>query len=110
MEHNYIYILIVTVALASFGLGRLSAMEPATTRSSIQQTSFSGPQNVQGNIETLSQSGAGTLVASARGTKYHYPWCSGAQRILDDNKVWFQTSEEARESGYLPASNCKGLE
>jgi methylphosphotriester-DNA--protein-cysteine methyltransferase len=48
-------------------------------------------------------------VASKNGTKYHLPWCSGAQRIKDENKVWFKTKEDAEKAGFMPASNCKGI-
>ncbi|MFH1608762.1 MAG: hypothetical protein ABH951_01935, partial [Patescibacteria group bacterium] len=51
----------------------------------------------------------GLLVGSKNGTKYHYPWCSGALRIKEENKVWFNSMEEARQAGYTPAANCKGL-
>jgi methylphosphotriester-DNA--protein-cysteine methyltransferase len=53
---------------------------------------------------------SGSYVASKNGTKYHYPWCSGAKRIKDENKVWFDTVEQARAAGYTPAANCPGLE
>lgn len=51
----------------------------------------------------------GQIVASRNGNKYHFPWCSGAQKIAEANKIWFSSIEEAREAGYTPASNCKGL-
>lgn len=52
----------------------------------------------------------GGVVASKTGTKYHFPWCAGAQRIQEGNKVWFASAEEARKAGYQPALNCKGLQ
>lgn len=51
----------------------------------------------------------GQLVGSKNGTKYHYPWCSGAERIKEENKIWFQSAEEAKRAGYTPAANCPGL-
>lgn len=50
------------------------------------------------------------LVASKNGSKYHFPWCSGALRIREENKLVFGSREEALEAGYTPASNCKGLD
>lgn len=52
---------------------------------------------------------AGGYVASKNGTKYHLPWCSGAKRIKEENKVWFKTKAEAEAAGYTPAANCKGI-
>jgi hypothetical protein len=48
-------------------------------------------------------------VASKNSTKYHLPWCSGAARIAEENKVWFASKEEAAAAGYAPAANCKGI-
>src|SRR5690606_22759248 len=42
-------------------------------------------------------------VASKTGSKYHLPWCGGAKQIKEENKVWFQTKEEAEAAGYEPA-------
>ena len=51
----------------------------------------------------------GKYVASKSGSKYHLPSCSGAKRIKEENKVWFDTKEQAAAAGYGPASNCPGL-
>ncbi|TSC62722.1 MAG: hypothetical protein G01um101448_259 [Parcubacteria group bacterium Gr01-1014_48] len=51
----------------------------------------------------------GQYVASKKGTKYHFPWCGGAARISEENKIWFNSKEEAEKAGYTPAGNCKGL-
>ena len=53
---------------------------------------------------------SGVVVAAKNGTKYHYPWCSGATRMKEENKIYFESVEKAREAGYEPAANCKGLE
>jgi len=51
----------------------------------------------------------GKYVASKNGSKYHFPWCSGATRMKEENKIWFETKEAAEKAGYGPAANCKGL-
>ena len=51
----------------------------------------------------------GRYVASKSGTAYHFPWCQGALKIKEENKIWFQTKEEAESRGYKPAGNCDGL-
>lgn len=113
-------LIIVLVAFASFGLGRLSVGDevsggpvqiiypgesPAGTRlPAISSDAQKAP------AETPSISGqSGLLVASKNSDKYHYPWCSGAARISEANKIWFQSKEEAERAGYKPASNCPGL-
>ncbi|HWH16295.1 MAG TPA: hypothetical protein VNU25_01790 [Candidatus Paceibacterota bacterium] len=52
---------------------------------------------------------SGTYVASKNGTKYYLPSCGGSKRIKEENKIWFDTKEEAESAGYGPAANCPGL-
>ncbi|TSC66927.1 MAG: hypothetical protein CEO19_429 [Parcubacteria group bacterium Gr01-1014_73] len=98
--------LIILVAFASFGLGRLSKVQTASSPIKIEQTA--AVSAAVANSETKS-AGIGIYVASKNGTKYHFPWCAGAKSISEVNKIWFNTVEEARVAGYAPASNCKGL-
>lgn len=120
-------LLIVAVSLVSFLLGRLSVSPLGAPTSqnatvlgvkegdvSIKDGATSTVENVGFVAEgpTKSEStGApeGGYVASKSGTKYHLPWCSGAKRIKEENKVYFKTKEEAESAGYTPASNCKGI-
>ncbi|MBI4692220.1 MAG: hypothetical protein HY773_02135 [Candidatus Terrybacteria bacterium] len=99
-----IVIVIVTMAFISFGLGRLSKIKENKIPITIENIGASATETgLQEN--TIS----GAVVASKNGTKYHYPWCSGAQSIKEENKIWFSSIEEARKAGYTPASNCRGL-
>ena len=95
----FIVILIIFSSTASFGLGRLSKIEES--RPDLQISSVANVLN--------DQEIAGKYVASKNGTKYHLPWCSGAQTISEINKIWFETKEEAENRGYTPAKNCKGI-
>jgi len=106
----FVVILIILVGFLSFGLGRLS--KDAESRVPVQilqgvELKASVSNNSMNGMQIESQNG--TFVASKNGTKYHFPWCSGAQRIKEENKVWFSSKEEAERSGYTPAANCKGL-
>lgn len=51
----------------------------------------------------------GQYVASKNGEAYYLPWCSGANRIKEENKIWFASKEEAEGRGYRPAKTCKGM-
>jgi len=96
-----ISIIVFLVALASFGLGRLSVIESARPAISINSAAAVSA------ARSIAQ--GGLFVASRTGEKFFYPWCSGAQSIADANKVWFQSEKAARAAGYEPAKNCKGL-
>lgn len=101
----YIVGVIILVGFAGFGLGRLSKTEelrvPVRIVNSLGQSARS--------ISVVEESDEGAFVASKNGTRYHFPWCSGAQRIKESNKIWFSSKEEAARAGYTPALNCKGL-
>ncbi len=114
-------IVIILVALISFGLGRLSKIRENKTPITVDSSTALGAGNAVSNVSgALSDAELSTnspklgvgeklYVASKSGTKYHYPWCSGATNIKEENKIWFSSKEEAEKAGYSPASNCKGL-
>ncbi len=104
-------LLIALLGVLSFGLGRLSAQ--TNSKASILSCESATP--IIYNTDTIisddiNEVSSGTIVASKNGSVYHFPWCSGAQRIKEENKVWFASKEEAEKAGYRPAANCKGLE
>lgn len=118
-------LLVVCIALAGtggYGLGRLSCIESERKPVSIEQidifnrlgaaalpaTRNTSPDD-QGIPDVSSTTASGQVVGSRNSDKYHYPWCSGAQRISEANKVYFNSIEEARAAGYVPAGNCPGL-
>lgn len=103
---------IILVAFLSFGLGRLSKIEENKVPITIESVGAGviGTQNTDNNPQLGGEtSKLGVIVASKNGTKYHFPWCSGAMRMKDENKIWFESEDEAKSAGYSPASNCKGL-
>ena len=116
----FVVIIIILVAFASFGMGRLSITPQEKTPIVFSeklpvsfekiQASHSSPE-LQGAVANSLDNSlkSGSIVVSKNGTKYHFPWCSGAKRIKEENKIWFNNEQEAREAGYTPAANCKGL-
>lgn len=106
-------LILVLSASASFGLGRLSKtaeMRPKVHIEGITAQDTQKPLNEASGPNSASIAAAtGQVVASRNGTKYHFPWCSGAGRIKPENLVTFASAGEARAAGYLPAANCQGL-
>jgi len=103
----FIVAVILFVGLISFGLGRLSVISENKIPVSVEKLA-GAVVNTQLSTPSV-DSEEKLFVVSKNGTKYHYPWCSGAQRINEENKIWFDTKEEAEKAGYTPAANCKGL-
>ncbi len=96
----FIVLILILVGLGAFGLGRLSMMEEK--RPAIRMF-----EQAMNEVDPISM--GGLVVASRKGSKYHFPWCSGATRMSEVNKVWFKSIDGARKAGYEPAGNCKGL-
>lgn len=92
-------LIIILVSLGSFVLGQrsVSSNKPLVVYKQAGQENKDIPPP------------PGMYVASKTGTKYYLPWCGTALRILEGNKIWFDSKEEAEAKGYEPASNCKGL-
>ncbi len=114
-DNVFVLALLGFVAIGSFGLGRLSRLNelrPAVTIEAPRAVA----ENIRGDtslaLEGSTEQGSasdGEVVASKSGSKYHFPWCSGAKSIADANKIWFNSAVAARAAGYTAAANCKGL-
>jgi hypothetical protein len=95
-------LLVFLIGFASFGLGRLSVLESVRPPVSIT--------NAPTIAEPRGMSIGGLIVASKSGSAYYFPWCAGAAKIALQNQIWFANEEKARQAGYAPAKNCKGLQ
>ncbi len=58
-------------------------------------------------LDTKKGDTADKIGASNNGTRYYYPSCSGLARIKPENRVYFDTVEEAETAGFSLAENCK---
>lgn len=56
--------------------------------------------------ETTSQKSSGVYVGSVDSDKYHNPSCRFAKEILPENEIWFDSIEDAQNSGYSPCGCC----
>lgn len=109
-----VVLIIILVGLASFALGRLSAAPEKppveVTTASVFQAREEPDEGQKNRGDNPPAAEAQELyVGSQNSDKYHLPWCSGAQRIHEENKVWFSSKQEAEAAGYSPAGNCKGI-
>jgi hypothetical protein len=117
-------LVIVLVGFASFGLGRMSAQESSKPELKYHPEGFITTND--GSFVNRERAGADEMievktgeggvglkqalyVGSKNSDKLHFPWCPGAQRIKEENKIWFSSLEKAEAAGYQPAGNCPGL-
>ena len=114
-------VLLVLVAVASFGLGRQSvnvskqsetpliSTPSITPAAAIEAISPASTTKVTKDLASPA-SNPPTVVGSKSGTKYHLPSCPGAKRIKPENLISFETIEAAKAAGYSAAANCPGLQ
>lgn len=50
---------------------------------------------------------AGAIIANVNSGIYHWPGCSGYQKVAVQNRVLFNSRAEAEAAGYRAARNCK---
>jgi hypothetical protein len=109
-----VIIIIVLVGLGSFELGRLSKentnpgikVEYDSQEASVINTE---PINENPSIAQKSQTSTTSknFFASKTGSKYYSVSCSGGKTIKEENRVYFDTAEEAEKAGYELSSSCK---
>lgn len=109
--------IIILVGLLSFGLGRLSKENSDTgvkieyKSQSNQQASASIPiDNFYQNsnyVSNVSNNSVGkAFFASNRGKKYYSIGCSAGKTIKQENRIYFNTSDEAIKAGYEKSASC----
>ncbi len=106
---------ILLIALVSFGAGLLIDFSE-DSQSIIIQNSTSNtidPNDLgTGQAASVHQSlpkteEQGRFVGSVNSNKYHWPDCPWAEKIGEQNKIWFDSEEEARNAGY---ARCRNFE
>ncbi len=93
-------LVIILSCTASFALGRLSVEEEAQAKENVE---IIVPK--LGELHGVDESQF-KFLGSKNGTKYYPIGCKSANRIKDENKVYFNSVEEATDGGYSLASGC----
>lgn len=91
--------IIVLSATASFGLGRLSIVEEYRDKSEARVII---PELPNLSIDESKYA----FVASKSGSVYYPKGCKSVNRIKPENRVLFETEEEAEAGGLTPAASC----
>jgi hypothetical protein len=81
----FVILVIILVGLGSFGLGRLSVIIDTDEPVHIRANNLAEQQYNQIDSGESVSTNDGGIVASKNGTKYHFPWCSGATRMKEAN-------------------------
>ena len=104
-------VLLILAMIVSFLLGRLSKdaknaiiIEPSGEKTNQIEPVAYTIDNVK---ERTTELGIESIVASKRGSKYYFIWCSGAKTLSEANKIYFSSEALAQNAGYSLATNCK---
>lgn len=103
-------ILIVLVALISFGLGRYSVLSSQKSSDFVPKAAAITITKTEPEVENPIKANDLKVVGSKSGSKYHLLDCPGAKQIKETNKIYFNSTTLAEAAGYTPASNCPGLQ
>lgn len=109
---RYFYaVVLILLAVASFGLGRLSAGAPWQVSLPSEPSAgitLQADQSLADDRLTIPAEAAteSTPVASEHGARYYLPHCSGVGRINPDNLIYFVDTARAEAAGYTPAARC----
>jgi deoxyribonuclease-1 len=55
-----------------------------------------------------STSSSGEIIANKKSHIYHKPGCPDYDKVSEQNRVIFHSTEEAEKAGYRVAKNCTG--
>lgn len=115
-------IIVILVGMSSFGLGRLSKgnssagikieyqneINDQPNGQTINQEAniISSGENNSKNIPDTETTGK-SFFASNRGSKYYPAGCSAGKSLKLENRVYFNTREEAEKAGYELSSSCR---
>ncbi len=97
-EEFFLILIFLLANIFSFFLGKMSSLEQENA--SLREVNASSGEEVQEIV----------YVASKNGSVYHLPWCSGALKMSEENKIFFETKDDAENDGYRAAKNCDGLQ
>ncbi len=115
-----VVIIVILVGLSSFGLGRLSVAtrgsglkvmyppaltEVQTTSQPANVLSATKPQTVYSIVGTNNSSKK--FFASSRGQKFYGINCAAGKNIKPENRIYFDTKDEAKKAGYELSNSCR---
>jgi len=109
----FVTICMVLIGFIGFDIGRISTLKktPLTLGEanifSAANGSANDAQPKQAASAQISKTDTRVVVSKKSTSKlYHFSWCSGAKRIKEENKIWFDNEQSAISAGYTLAGNC----
>jgi hypothetical protein len=132
MKHKFVkpierFLLIISailIAVSMYFIGNMTALESQSSEIqiiypdaiAIQSDKIdNNPENSKTNTEIQKDnivkpnSNQSQIIASKNGKRYYYKNCGGINRIKTENRIYFETEQQAEAKGLTLASGCKKL-
>jgi hypothetical protein len=113
-EDIMLTLVIISVSVGSFLIGRSSISVETSPRFTMNDIPDATKEQIRAAVtpgddvfvEMSETQGKTTIFGSKSGTKYYFSWCSGASRVKLENRVYYQSEQEAKSAGRSVASGC----
>lgn len=99
-------LILVLVFLIGLGIGLLTNSNNPAPIIIDKNVKIGLPANGESTINKPINATDANYVASINGKAYYPVNCKAAERIKEENKIWFTNSQEAEAQGYKLAQNC----
>ncbi len=117
-KDTLVSLIVVATGVSAFALGYYAGKDTASSSArvvftesnkvavlasaalAVDNESSVGDQATQNKTKT-------TVFGSKSGTKYYYSWCKTGNRVKLENRVYFESGEQAEKAGRTIAANCK---
>ncbi len=115
-QHSiFLGLCLILISVISYNIGRINALEKTPLKITNEANIYkaSNAQSSQGiTRDAIKSSPKPTdlrVIVSKKSSskKYHYLWCIGGKKIKEENKLWFNSAQEAEAAGYTLAGNCE---
>lgn len=121
IERILLIISAILIAGCMYFIGNMTALESRSSEIQIiypEAIAIQSDKNIE-NSKTNTEiqkdnvvkpnSNQGQIIASKNGKRYYYKNCGGVNRIKIENRIYFETEQQAEAKGLTLASGCKKL-
>ncbi|MFH1392867.1 MAG: Ada metal-binding domain-containing protein [Patescibacteria group bacterium] len=106
LKSNKLFVVVVLTLVFLTGLGIGFLVKKGESSQIIIDKNAKIGLPAQAGLPAFTAQASGNFMASINGTAYYPKGCPSANRINEENIIWFSTKEEAEMQGYKPAQNC----
>jgi len=109
ITQTWIFISLLLVGGLMYLVGNIDGSEGIKSNITIQYPEEAAIQysSLATNEDTQDRDLQDSFVASKNGKRYYTPGCSGIDRIIPENRIYFQSIQEAEATGRTIAKACQ---